>query len=150
MQSLERAFRLLKIAHKREDIHRVHTAALSLDRRVRSNAGEFLDTLLWGRARRDLRELFRLVVDDLEPAERVKRAAPHLGSIPRDRDQALAALIEDRDEAVAMLSSYYALTLGAESLRASVERARRDRPSLDTLLQRFLGATLMPAGTGAA
>ena len=57
-QSLERAFRLLKIAHKREDIHRVHIAAMSTDRRVRSNAGEFLDSLLSGGDRRTLRDLF--------------------------------------------------------------------------------------------
>src|ERR1700689_3235952 len=41
-QSLERTFRLLKIAHPREDIHRVQIAALSEDRRSRANAGEFL------------------------------------------------------------------------------------------------------------
>src|SRR5262249_17850639 len=73
-QSLERAFRLLKIAHKSEDLHRVYTAATSRDRRARSNAGEFLDTLLAGRAQRELRALCRLVVDDLTPAERVGRA----------------------------------------------------------------------------
>ena len=147
-QSLERAFRLLKIAHKREDIHRVHNAALSSDRRVRSNAGEFLDTLLADRGRSELRELFRLVVDDLSPAERVERSAGYLGAIPHDRDHALAALIEDRDEAVATLASYYALSLGAPDLRASVERARKDRPSLDGLLTRFFGAGPVPlAGT---
>ncbi len=147
-QSLERAFRLLKIAHKREDIHRVHNAALSADRRVRSNAGEFLDTLLAQRGRSELRELFRIVVDDLSPAQRVEHAAAYLGTIPRDRDRALAALIEDRDEAVATLASYVALSLGAPGLRASVERARKDRPSLDGLLRRFFGAGAVPlAGT---
>jgi ATP:ADP antiporter, AAA family len=146
-QSLARAFRLLKIAHKREDIHRVHMAAVASDRRVRSNAGEFLDSLLSGRSRRELRELFRLVVDDLDPAERVARAALHVGPMPRNRDQALAALIEDHDEAVATIASYYALSLGVENLRASVERARIDRPSLDPLLDRFFGTSPV---TGAA
>jgi len=143
-QSLERAFRLLKIAHKREDIHRVHSAALSSDRRVRSNAGEFLDTLLADRGRRELRELFRLVVDDLSPGERVERAAAHLGAVPHDRDHALAALIEDRDEAVATVASYLALSIGAPDLRASVERARKGRPSLDVLLERFFGTSPLP------
>ena len=143
-QSLERAFRLLKIAHKREDIHRVHIATMSNDRGVRSNAGEFLDTLLAGRGRRELRELFRLVVDDLAPAERVQRAEAYLGSIPRTRDEALAALIEDRDAAIATLASYYALSLGAENLRASVERARKDRPSLNVLIDRLFGPPSIP------
>lgn len=136
-QSLERAFRLLKIAHKREDIHRVHNAATSRDKRVRSNAGEFLDTLLAQRGQRELRALFRLVVDDLDPAERVARAAPYLGATPTGRDDALAALIADRDEGVATIASYYALSIGAENLRASVDRARRDRPSLASLIERF-------------
>lgn len=147
-QSLERAFRLLKVAHKREDIHRVHGAALSTDRRVRSNAGEFLDTLLADCGRLELRELFRLVVDDLAPAERVERAAAYLGAVPRDRDHALAMLIEDGDEAIATIASYFALSLGAPGLRASVERARKDRPSLDGLIERFFGTLPLPlAGT---
>jgi hypothetical protein len=145
-QSLERAFRLLKIAHKREDILRVYIAALATDSRVRSNAGEFLDSLLSGRSRRELRELFRLVVDDLDPAERVARAISHLGPLPHDRDQVLAALIGDHDDAIATIASYYALSLGIENLRASVERARKDRPSLDPLLDRFFTSPL----TGAA
>jgi ATP/ADP translocase len=112
MQSMERAFRLLKIAHRREDIHRVHTAARSHDKRARSNAGEFLDTLLAGRSQRELRALFRLVVDDLEPATRVRRAAGYLGVIPRDREQALAALVQDRDAGIATLSRYDAPLAG--------------------------------------
>ena len=143
-QSLERAFRLLKIAHKREDIHRVHIAATATDRRVRSNAGEFLDSLLSGSSRGDLRELFRLVVDDLDPAERVARAARQLGPMPRDRNDVLATLIQHRDEAVATIASYHALSLGVEDLRGSVERARRDRPSLDSSLHRFFGAAPVP------
>lgn len=105
-QALERAFRLLKIAHRREDIHRVHTAAKSKDRRARSNAGEFLDTLLAGSRQRELRELFRLVVDDLEPIVRVRRAATWLGSYPHDRAAALAALAKDRDVGLANLSRH--------------------------------------------
>ena len=105
-QSLERAFRLLKIANRREDIHRVHSAARSNDRRARSNAGEFLDTLLAGPSRRELRELFRLVVDDLEPAVRVRGAAPYLGAVPHDRKEALAALVEDRDRGLAKLARH--------------------------------------------
>jgi ATP/ADP translocase len=146
-QALERAFRLLKIAHKREDIHRVHVAATSNDRRARSNAGEFIDSLLSGRGQADARELFRLVIDDLDALDRVERAASHLGAIPKTRNDTLSALIEDRDEAVATLASYHALSIGEDALRAKVELARGGRPSLDTLLRRMfetspqLGAT---------
>jgi hypothetical protein len=103
-QSLERAFRLLKIAHRREDIHRVHTAARSTDKRARSNAGEFLDTLLSGRGQEQLRELLRLVVDDLDAATRGRLSARYLGSVPQDRNAALLALVSDRDAGLSSLS----------------------------------------------
>jgi ATP/ADP translocase len=141
-QALERAFRLLKIAHKHEDIHRVHVAATSNDRRSRSNAGEFIDSLLSGDAPTGVRELFRLVIDDLDPADRVARAAGRLGAIPKSRDETLAALIEDRDEGLATLASYHALSLGGDTLRGNVERARDGRPSLDSMLERFFGTTV--------
>ena len=154
-QALERAFRLLKIAHKHEDIHRVNIAALSTDRRVRSNAGEFLDTLLAGGGRdgadrQGLRELFRLVVDDLTPEQRVQRAAELLPDAPRSRDDALKKLIDDQDDAIATLASYYALSLGEATLRATVERAQKARPSLSSLMQRFFGPpgpSVIAAGT---
>jgi hypothetical protein len=57
--------------------------------------------------------------------------------MPATRDEALGALIAERDEGVATFASYYALSIGAESLRASVDRARRDRPSLASLMERF-------------
>src|SRR4029077_13072653 len=68
-QSMERAFRLLKAAHKREDIHRVYAAALSRDPRARANAGEFLDALFVRRDQRPLRALLRIVVDEATDAE---------------------------------------------------------------------------------
>jgi AAA family ATP:ADP antiporter len=54
-QSLERAFRFLKIAHPHEDIHRVYVASFSEDARVRANAAEFIDTLLRRRDQRCVR-----------------------------------------------------------------------------------------------
>lgn len=142
-QALERAFRLLKIANRREDIHRVHKAAVSTDRRARSDAGEFLDTLLGARRQWELRLLFRIVVDDLTAAERVARAAPQLAPLlerpVRDRDAALALLIADRDDTVAALASAYALALGGEH-RTTVTDARRSRATLDSLL----GTSIIP------
>ncbi len=74
-QSLERAFRLLKIAHPKEDIHRVYLACIGTDRRARANAAEFLDALLRRRNEQELRALVRIVSDDLSPAAQVKRAS---------------------------------------------------------------------------
>jgi AAA family ATP:ADP antiporter len=120
-QSLERTFRLLKIAHPREDIHRVHLASLSQDRRARANAAEFLDTLLRRRDQRGLRELLRIVTDDLPVAERVLRAAPLVRSAPPStRDGALARLIQDTDAAVASLAQLHRATLTGKAARVVV------------------------------
>ncbi len=130
-QALERAFRLLKIAYPAEDIHRAHVASASADARSRANAGEFLDALLTGRRLQPLRELFRLVSDDLTPLERARRAAEYLStSAPTDRDAALMALIDDPDLVVSALAAFYARAFGTEALVAAAERARRLRPAM--------------------
>jgi HEAT repeat protein len=105
-QSLERVFRLLAIAHPREDFRHVRLACLSSDAYVRANAGELLDALLRRRDQQPLRALLRLVTDDLSTAERIERAGgllPH--RLPRTRDEAFATLLRDRDPTVAALAA---------------------------------------------
>lgn len=143
-QSLERAFRLLKIAHKREDIHRVHTAALSSNRRARANAGEFLDTLLSRRDQQALRAVLRIVIDDATDAERVTRAIAEGRALPGTHDAALAVLVDNRDDALAALASRHAATSSNASLRAEVERVRRVRPALRALSDRLFGEAVTP------
>jgi hypothetical protein len=150
-QALARAFRLLKIAHKREDIHRVHTAALSSDPRERANAGEFLDALLARGDQQPLRELLRIVVDDLSDAERVARAASQVRLVAHSREEALVLLLDERDDTLAALAAHFADSLGQRELREIVARARARRPSLaaasEHLFARPLGA-LLGAGGG--
>ncbi len=130
-QSLERAFRLLKIAHPKEDIHRVYLAMLGADRRARANAAEFLDALLRRRNEQLLRELVRLVCDELSPQAQVTRAAERLAfTPPRTHDQAVQAALADPDVKVAALAALYAVATGAQPLVASVEKAREERPNL--------------------
>ncbi len=139
-QSMERAFRLLKVAHKREDIHRVHRAALSEDPRERSNAGEFLDALLERRDQQPLRELLRIVVDQPTDAERVARAAASGRRLARTRSAALEMLVEDSDDALAALAAQHALAAESDQqLRAAVVRASEHRPSLRAMLERLFG-----------
>jgi AAA family ATP:ADP antiporter len=141
-QSLERTFRLLKIAHKREDIRAVHLATSSPDRRVRASAGEFLDALLVKRDQQSLRTLLRLVVDDATDAERVSRAVSSGRAFPQTRDQALSVLVDDPDESLAALATHCALAMGDEALRASVLRAGQRRPALRAMNERFFGAAV--------
>jgi len=104
-QSLERAFMLLAAAHPGEDFRQVRNACMSADAFTRANGGEFLDTLLGHRDQRLLRELLRLVTDDLPAAERAARAAHLLaGSTPGSRDEALGTLARDGDVTLASLA----------------------------------------------
>jgi hypothetical protein len=140
-QSMERAFRLLKIAHKREDIHRVHTATLSADTRARANAGEFLDALLVRRDQQPLRELLRVIVDQATDADRVSRARTEGRVLARTREEALRILVDDRDDAMAALAAQHALVTGAGvELRQAMARASEHRPSLRATVERLFGA----------
>ncbi|MGH7294472.1 MAG: hypothetical protein ACRELB_06055, partial [Polyangiaceae bacterium] len=106
VQSLERVFRLLGIAHPREDFRRVRAACLSRDAYTRANAGELLDALLRHGDQQPLRALLRLVTEDLPPDERVARAATLIArASPRGRDEALGALMRDRDPVLAQLAT---------------------------------------------
>jgi AAA family ATP:ADP antiporter len=146
-QSLERAFRLLKIAHKREDIHRVHKAAASSDKRARARAGEFLDALLARRDQQDIREALRIVVDEASDVVRVRRAGSTGGRVlAQSREQALAMLVDDRDDALAALAGHVALALNDATLRAAVARASDRRPSLRALAEHLFGAPMKVVG----
>lgn len=132
-QALERAFRLLKIAYPREDIRGVHNAALSSDKRARANAGEFLDTLLTKRSERELRALLRLVTDDLEADERVRRAAPFFATpAPEGHTVAIVALARDPDTVLSTIAVDHARAVGEKDLLDAVRAARASRPASPT------------------
>jgi hypothetical protein len=130
-QSKERAFRLLKIAHPREDIHRVYRATYSSDKRARANAGEFLDALLRRRDQQQLRELVRVICDDLPVEEQVRRGAQLAKfEVLPSRDSALADAMRNPDVKLAALAALHAVALGDAKLEASVHRAQEQRPAL--------------------
>ncbi|WP_394843762.1 MFS transporter [Pendulispora brunnea] len=142
-QSLERAFRLLKVAHINEDIHRVHIACISDDKHARANAAEFLDVLLRRVDQQPLRRLLRLVADDLSMEERVTRAAPLVHFVtPRTRNEALTALVNDSDLTVATLAALFALEVGDTPLYLAVRDARRERPGLEVMAARVFDDSL--------
>lgn len=130
-QSFERVFRLLKISHPKEDMHRVYLACLGTDRRARANASEFLDALLWRHDEKALRVLMRILSDDLSPEAQVSRAAIHLGiTPPRSHEEAVQVALADADIKVAALAALYATAAGADTLVAAVTKAYEKRPSL--------------------
>ena len=130
-QSLERVFRLLNIAHREEDLRRVHDAALGADTDGRANAAEFLDAFLTLPDQGELRSALRIVIDDLPADERVLRAASALPTpAPKSHGEAITMLVEDADLMLATLATEYAERHGDESLLAEVQRARTSRVGL--------------------
>lgn len=145
-QSLERAFRLLQLRHKSEDMRSVYFALVADDRRLRAHALEFLDVLTssWNNdpASRELREMLLMVADDLTDAERAVRAARFLSFRPRSYAEALRALLGDQDEGIAAFAAFHALALGSSELEQQVAEALRERPNLNRLSG---AASLFPA-----
>ena len=133
-QSLERAFRLLKIAHPREDIRRVHLACVSREASARANAVEFLDTLLRRRDQQPIRELFRLIADDVSDDERISRAAALVPQgAHRTRNDAILELLQDADIMVSALASVcaQASTFQSGPIRDAIDQAHHGRPRID-------------------
>jgi ATP:ADP antiporter, AAA family len=120
-QSLERVFRLLKIAHPHQSIHRVHVALTSTDLRARANAAEFLDTLLRRPDQRLLRRLFQVLEDDLSMESRVARASAVLNSGPlRTRQEALERLTHDSDATLSALAVAHLAEAAGEPMQLEI------------------------------
>jgi AAA family ATP:ADP antiporter len=127
-QALERAFRLMKIAHPTEDIHAVHGAALSKDKRASANAGEFLDTLLIRRSERRLRSILRLVIDDMDMAECAARATALLEqNLPANHADAVVKLAADRDTFLSGIACEHARSYGDADLVRAANAAKDGR-----------------------
>lgn len=142
-QSLERAFRLLHIAYRGEDIRGAYLALRSSDRLARSSAMEFLDALTSdarGVTAHERRELLKLVIDDLPAQQKVERASPHVPDAPADHEAALLLLLRDHDASVAALATYYALDLGLSRVVDEAAILEQDRPSLQELTSEALRA----------
>lgn len=145
-QSLERTFRLLKVAHG-DDIRRAQIAIQSKDGRMRANAGEFLDALLRRRDQGPLRELVLLVADDLSMVERVARGAPLARtSPPKTAEEAVRAMIEDTDSTLAALASLHAAAVAGKPARVIIRGGRGQRPPVE--LSTGAPAVDGPEGTG--
>jgi AAA family ATP:ADP antiporter len=131
-QSLERTFRLLKIAHPGDDLHRVQIATVSDDSRTRANAGEFLDALLRRRDQASLRELLLVVADELAMTERVARASTLLHTTPPGtRAAALALMVDDADAAIRALASLHAANISGKPARVTIGGWQGTRPPVE-------------------
>jgi hypothetical protein len=139
-QSLERVFRALQIAHRNEDLLGVLRAIVRGDKRARGNALEFLDSLPV--SSRETRDLLKLVADDLDVVEAVRRARVAVEDSPDDtarlaspatHDEAVRGLLQENDELIAALTAYHALDLGSIVLARDALAALDARPALGRL-----------------
>jgi ATP:ADP antiporter, AAA family len=131
-QSLERTFRLLKIAYPQENIHGAHTAYLSADRRDRANAAEFLDALLGRGVRAELRELLRALGEEAPPSELAELALGHLHAVaPSSANEALEILARDKDATVAALARLHLAASSGASARVTIGARERQPVELD-------------------
>jgi len=110
-QALERAFRLLQLVHRQEDLQTAFRATSSSDRRTRAQALEFLDALTLDAKVAEVREMLRLSADDLPWPERARRAESFIGPPPQDAAASLALLKRDSDSTVAAIAAHYEQTL---------------------------------------
>ncbi|MBK6692046.1 MAG: HEAT repeat domain-containing protein [Myxococcales bacterium] len=136
-QALERAFRLLQIAHPRERIDRAYSALTSLDRRVRASAVEFIDALTLRRGEEEIRDLLRRAIDD--PTQSVLAQSSVTGiAFPTGYQEAVSLLLADPDETLAMLATHHASLMGSP-FRDAVAATLKTRPTLEEAVSRLFG-----------
>jgi ATP/ADP translocase len=125
-QALERAFRLLQIAHRSEDLRSVSFAIRATDPKLRAKALEFLSTLTLASAVPENREILKIIVDDLSTAERLDRAKAFVPIQSLNHRTAVLRLLEDEDEALAGIATYHGLEIGG--LKQEVIDASKESP----------------------
>ena len=128
-QASERAFRLLQVRFRKEDVRSILSALQSDDRRTHATALEFLDALTLA-CSDECRLLVRIVADDLPSEDRIARAATYIPDPPTTADDAISRLLDDNDESMAALAFYYAKATAAHARSPQIDELIIARPSL--------------------
>ena len=92
----DRVFLLLGLLYPRRDVVAARWAIEQGDSRIRASACEYLDNVLSGPLRRRLMPM----LEEMAPAERVRRGNVLLGTRPRDVEETLLILINSNDEVI--------------------------------------------------
>jgi AAA family ATP:ADP antiporter len=120
----ERVFLLLGLLYPRRDVVAARWAIEHGDSRAKASASEYLDNVLAGPLRRRVMPL----IEDLPPAERVRRGNAVLGTRPRDVEETLLILINSEDEVVSACAIDLVGRLGLRALTDDLDHvlAHRD------------------------
>jgi len=96
-RTLDRCYRLLGLLYSQEDVATARRAIERGDARTRASALEYLDNTLSG----PIRKRVMLMIDDVPPEEKVRRANVIVKTRVRDVEETLLSLINDEDQVVA-------------------------------------------------
>ena len=142
-QSLERLFRLLALAHRREDFKGIYRGLRSSDARARASSRELLENLV----EPPLRAPLLAIVDEAPDASRLARGEGHYARSALDYDAVLALMLDGGGESLRCIAAYHVGELGLVALRPRLERLREQGASffLARVVERTL-ATLPVAG----
>jgi hypothetical protein len=118
-QEVDRIFRLIALLIRDADIYTAYLGIESGNRTVRSNALEFLDTIL----QPQLRGLLLPIIDpSVSVAERVRLANSFVGAPMGTREEAVLALLHSDDPWIRSCGAYAVGTLGLRELEPELDR----------------------------
>ena len=92
-QTLKRIFRFLGLQYPPQDMYHAYLGLVNGQPRLRASALEFLDNVL----HRNVKELLLPLLDFPSPESAIEHGERLFGSRIKDREQALAYLLDDRD-----------------------------------------------------
>lgn len=132
--AVDRLFRLLDLAHPRENFVTILRGLGSADAEDRSSSIELIDNLLEPTLRRAVRGL----VDDLSDEERLAAGRDYHQPLDLGYEETLTGMLESSSESVQDLTAYHIAELGLLRLRARVAAMPRDarrRPDVARCLE---------------
>ena len=124
-QALDRAVRLIALAHPREDLRRITHALRHGSRRLRAESRELLGALTW----LSLSPTLDALLDDAPDEDRLRRVreTTSLGPLPDGYQALLREMLDDQSQAVRSIVAHHVGELGltelAEPLRDANEGA---------------------------
>jgi len=121
-QNLERIFRLLGLVYPSNDIYNAYYGIISGQKRLHSNAVEFLDNLLHS----DIKKFIFPILDDVAPEIVLQRAAELFGVRPRGREEALIFLIDGGDSWLRACAIYCTIGIESDELKKKVSDRKYD------------------------
>lgn len=127
-QALDRAVRLIALAHPREDLRRITHALRHGSRRLKAESRELLGALTW----LSLAPALDALLDDAPDEERLRRSRDALGleDAPETYEALLREMLGDESQAVRSIVAYHIGELGLTDLVEPLRQASDEATGL--------------------